>query len=141
MRNTDFAEALEEIRRALELDPLSLATNAFEGLILYYARQYGRAEESLRKTIKTNPRFSLAHGYLGGVYAQQQKYDDALAEYEIEKKINQGLSMLFEILKATVFARMGRPNRARELLYMLEETTKQIYVPPYHTGRLCFALP
>jgi len=140
MRDASFVEALEEIRRALELDPLSLATNAFEGLILYYARQYDRAAIALHKTIKMNPKFPLAHGYLGGVYAQQQRYKDALAEYTKEKDINQGLSMLFEILMATVYARMGKPNRARDLLHMLGEKTKKIYVPPYWSALLCFAI-
>src|SRR5262249_43641149 len=43
-------EALAEINQARELDPLSVFVNASLGRQLYWARQYDRAIEQLRKT-------------------------------------------------------------------------------------------
>src|SRR5262249_38062511 len=45
-----WEEGIQEVRRALELDPLSLALNWSLGLTLYHARQYEHAAEQLRRT-------------------------------------------------------------------------------------------
>ncbi len=74
-----FDEAIAEIRRAQDSDPLSLAVNANVGLVLYWAREYERAVEQLEKTLELDPNFGLAHMYLGFVLIQQGRYKQAIA--------------------------------------------------------------
>ncbi len=62
-------EAFAEMRRALELDPLSLIINAEMGWMFYVAHQYDRAIEQYRKSLELDRNFVLAHLYLGLAYA------------------------------------------------------------------------
>ncbi|MGH9841880.1 MAG: tetratricopeptide repeat protein, partial [Blastocatellia bacterium] len=57
-------EALSEMRRAQELDPLSLVINTHLGLLLHFSRQYDLAIEQYQITLEMDPNFALAHFYL-----------------------------------------------------------------------------
>src|SRR5207302_9050407 len=54
-------EAIAEMKRAQELDTLSLIINAELGSNYIFARQYDKAIEQLRKTIEMDPSFYYAH--------------------------------------------------------------------------------
>jgi tetratricopeptide (TPR) repeat protein len=54
-----FDEAVAEVMRAQDSDPLSLAVSANVGLVLYWAREYERAVEQLEKTLQLDPNFGL----------------------------------------------------------------------------------
>jgi tetratricopeptide (TPR) repeat protein len=61
-----FDEAITQLKRARELDPLSLIINAdLGGEVYVWARQYDEAIAQLRKTIEMDPRFYHAHCALG----------------------------------------------------------------------------
>jgi TolB-like protein/Tfp pilus assembly protein PilF len=55
-----FDEATAQIKKALELDPLSLIINAVLGWNYLYQRQYARALEQCQKTLEMDPRFGNA---------------------------------------------------------------------------------
>jgi TolB-like protein len=57
--------AIEQMRRALESDPLSLMVNNSAGWHLYLARQYDEAIAQFKKTLELDPSFALAHYDLG----------------------------------------------------------------------------
>ncbi len=76
-----FDEAIIEIRKAQEIDPLSLIINASAGWVFYYARQYDQAIEQERKALEIDPNFALAHGRLAQAYEQKGMYKDAIEEY------------------------------------------------------------
>jgi serine/threonine-protein kinase len=59
-----FEEALQEIRRAEALDPLSLPISANLAVHYYVARDYGRAIEQCRRTLEMEPEFPHAYLYL-----------------------------------------------------------------------------
>jgi len=75
-----WEEALAEIRRAQELDPLSLIINADEGWYLYLARRGDEAIAHLQKTLEMRPDFAPTHFYLGQAYELAGRYDEAIAE-------------------------------------------------------------
>jgi tetratricopeptide (TPR) repeat protein len=60
-----FDEGIAELKRAQDLDPLSLIINADLGEAYIWARQYEKAIEQLRKTIEMNQSFYYAHWPLG----------------------------------------------------------------------------
>lgn len=73
-------ESLAEIKRARELDPLSLIINTDTGKILYYARRYDDAIKQLRETLRMDPDYGQAHIWLSSVCATIGRYDEAIAE-------------------------------------------------------------
>ena len=77
-----FDEALARMRRAQELDPLTLAKVAGIGDVLYYQRQYDRAIEQYQKTLEMDPNSGFAYWSLGNVYVQKGMYEQAIAEYQ-----------------------------------------------------------
>jgi tetratricopeptide (TPR) repeat protein len=59
------AQALAEIVKAQELDPLSPVINTTVGERLFYMRRYDDAIAQLRRTLETAPDFDAAHFMLG----------------------------------------------------------------------------
>lgn len=75
-----FDEARAEIRRAVEVEPLSLVINAVAAWIEYLTRRNDEAVAAAMRTIEMDPNFALAHSYLGMAYASKQLNDDAIRE-------------------------------------------------------------
>jgi serine/threonine protein kinase/Flp pilus assembly protein TadD len=74
-------EARAEIDRGQKLDPLSVAINTDMAFTYYYS---GHPEEAIRfaKTaLEMNPKFPIAHFWLGRIYTSQGHYEEALAEF------------------------------------------------------------
>ncbi len=74
-------ESLAEIKRAHELDPLSLIINTDTGKILYFARRYDEALAQLRETLTLDPAFPQAQIWLGSVFTSMGRYNEALAAF------------------------------------------------------------
>ena len=122
-----FDEALAKIRRAQELDPLSLPINMTLGWVLLNARQYDQSAEQLRKTLEMDPNFLLAHHRLGLVYEQQGKYDEAIAEFKQVVTLSPGKPLGIASL-AHAYALFGKRAEAQKGLAELQELSKQRYV-------------
>ncbi|MGH7587596.1 MAG: adenylate/guanylate cyclase domain-containing protein [Gemmatimonadota bacterium] len=73
-------EAFEEIARAREIDPLSLAVLTQAGNVLVYARRYEEAERCYREALELDPAFSVARFKLMELYQVLGRHDDALDE-------------------------------------------------------------
>jgi serine/threonine protein kinase/TolB-like protein/tetratricopeptide (TPR) repeat protein len=124
-------EALAEIRRAQELDPLSAIISANAGLYLYYARDYDAAAEQLRKTLEVDEGFGVAHLYLGYAYLQQAgRTGEAVAELQ---KAAEYMGEDPETLSALghAYAVAGRRADAEAVLSQLRALRERGYVSPY----------
>ena len=73
-----FDQALTEMRRAQDLDPLSLIVSEFAGHVLYSWRRYDEAIEQFHETLKLDPDFGIARVVLGLAYIKKSKYDEAV---------------------------------------------------------------
>jgi len=73
-------DAVSEIRKARELDPLSIIINTDNGHILYLAQRYDEAIAEYLKTLQLNPDFRVTRWRLGEAYIQTQRYDEAMVE-------------------------------------------------------------
>jgi tetratricopeptide (TPR) repeat protein len=113
-----FKLALEEISRAVALDPLSPAAMKDLGLIQYYARDYEASIESATKAIELNPNFPSAHRLLSLAYQAQGKFEEAMAEHD---RWAEGAELGFEenAARAQCLAAAGRAVEARELVKAL----------------------
>jgi serine/threonine-protein kinase len=124
-----FDEAIAEMKRAQELDPLSLVINADVGVTYISARQYDQAIEQLRKTTEMDQGFYYAHGYLGIAYEMKGALQEALAEYRKARQLTDDPRML--ALLGHGLAVSGKRDEALRTLDQLKEMAKQRYVPAY----------
>jgi TolB-like protein/DNA-binding winged helix-turn-helix (wHTH) protein/Flp pilus assembly protein TadD len=77
-----YDEAVAEMRKAENLDPLSLIINADLAELLLLAHSYDESIQQSRKTIEMDPNFALAHNQLGQAYLQKQMHDEAVGELQ-----------------------------------------------------------
>ena len=75
-------EAEAEMRRALELDPLSPIINANIGMCFYVARQYDAAIAHWRKALEMHRNYGLLHEYMSAAYVGKAMYREAVAELQ-----------------------------------------------------------
>ena len=75
------ALALEEMRRAVELDPLNADRKIFLGEILMQAGQREQSEEQLKAALQLDPASDLAHSLLIHLYTEWGRHEDAINEW------------------------------------------------------------
>ncbi len=127
-------EALAEVKKARELDPLSLIINTDVGLIHYFARRYDQAIEEYQKTLEIDPNFYVTRAALGLAYQQKGAFDQAVAELRLSLNLSGG-STLIEATLGHTYAVAGKKDEARQVLASLKEPAKR-YVMPYAVARL-----
>ena len=108
-------EAMTEILRAQELDPLSPVINTTLGERLYFARRYNEAITQLRKTLEIAPDFEAAYYALGLALEQEALYGEAIASL---RKADRGtrVSPVVSASLGHTYALAGRRDAARKLL-------------------------
>jgi DNA-binding winged helix-turn-helix (wHTH) protein/TolB-like protein/Flp pilus assembly protein TadD len=116
-------EAITEIHRAQQLDPLSLIINTDRAEIYYFARRYDEAVAYARQTLEIEPDFPLARRILGWALLQQGHYDTAVDEF---RRAAQGHPELNHSL-AYAFAAAGRRAEARRVLREMEREHRPRY--------------
>ena len=124
-----FDEALAEMGRAQELDPLSLAKIAGIGEIFYYQRQYDRAIEQYRRALEMDPNSGFAHWALGNVYVQKGVYEEAIAEYQKSIPLS-GDSPDEPASLGYAYALSGKRREAQAVIDELQERSKRRYISP-----------
>jgi TolB-like protein/DNA-binding winged helix-turn-helix (wHTH) protein/Tfp pilus assembly protein PilF len=114
-----FPEALAEIARARELDPLSLIIAADNGVILCYARQYDASIAQFRAVKEMEPAFSRAHMVIAP-YVEKHQFADALAELE-QWEAPGGKSAWTWAWRAFIYGRSGQTHQARQALAQVKQ--------------------
>ena len=121
--------AMEEVKRAYALDPVSSIIHADLGGVEVMARRYDEAIEQLRKTLEMDPEFYWAHRFLGIALELKGDVDGGLAEYKKAFELNDDPAGLAFIAHAE--AGLGQQNETRRLLTQLTEARKSRYVQAY----------
>ncbi len=124
-----YDEALAEMRRAQELDQLSLEKNVGIGEILYYQRQYDQAIEQYQKVLEMDPNSGFTHWAIGNVYVQKKKYEEAIAEYQKAIPLS-GDSPDEPASLGHAYALSGKRREAQVVLDALKERSRRSYVSP-----------
>jgi TolB-like protein/DNA-binding winged helix-turn-helix (wHTH) protein/Flp pilus assembly protein TadD len=110
-----YDEAIEEMRKAKILDPLSLIINADLAELLSIAHFYDESIIQSRKTIEMDPNFALAHNQLAQAYLQKHMNPEAIAELQKAVKLSAGCPTCIANL-ARAYAASGRTGEAGNLL-------------------------
>jgi len=124
-------EALDEITRAQDADPLSLNINSDVGGIFYLARQYDRAVEHCKKTLEIDPDHWVTHWILGCAYWQKDRARDAAVEFQTALELSERNPIALASL-ANCLAAIDRRREARKLVAELEESARAKRASPYH---------
>jgi len=132
-------EAIKEILKARELDPLSPRINANVGTILYHARQYDRALEELEKSIELFPDNSANYSYLSEVYAALGQFDRAINARLHGYEVTQGNPELSPWL-SYCYARSGNRAEAEKRLRDIIEYSKTEFVSSIEIARVYVGL-
>jgi TolB-like protein/DNA-binding winged helix-turn-helix (wHTH) protein len=74
------ADAIAEMKIALQLDPLSAPVDSFLGRTYLWARLYSDALSHLQASVQRFPNFTLNHVRLAHLYTYLDRFDDAIAE-------------------------------------------------------------
>jgi TolB-like protein/Tfp pilus assembly protein PilF len=75
-------EAIAEMEKAVNLDPLSLEMNHFLGLFYVVGGDYERAMQQFRRVIEMDSNDGQSRFGLAGLLAGQGKYEESIAQFE-----------------------------------------------------------
>jgi serine/threonine protein kinase/Tfp pilus assembly protein PilF len=133
-----YDEALESIRNALELDPLSLIIITDIGEQFYRQRRYAEALDQFQKSLEMDSEFSMARYWMRRTWLEVGKVSEtiaALEDYRMEEGEYGNIALL-----AIAYARAGRSEEAQRILSELQEVSDTRYVPPYHLAMIAASL-
>ncbi len=119
-------EAISEMQRARQLDPLSLITNANLGTIFFNARQYDQAIQQCLRTLEMDPHFGTAHYNLALAYEQKGMFEEAIREMQaaIAEYGDGGMDLLAHLARAYTLA--GKRREAQATMAKLNQLSKKI---------------
>lgn len=73
-------EAIAELRKAMELDPLSPQVQSFAGVTFKWARRFDNSLAQFQKVNQMEPNFALNHERLAQLFAMLGRYNEAIPE-------------------------------------------------------------
>jgi TolB-like protein/DNA-binding winged helix-turn-helix (wHTH) protein/Flp pilus assembly protein TadD len=123
-----YDEALSEMRKAQNLDPLSLVINADLAELLSLAHHDDEAIQQSRKTLELDPGFGLAHNHLGQAYLQKGMAGEAIVELQKAVSLSGGTATCVANL-ARAYVAAGRRSQALALLDDLRTRSNPLH--PY----------
>jgi DNA-binding winged helix-turn-helix (wHTH) protein/tetratricopeptide (TPR) repeat protein len=128
-------ESLAALRRARELEPMTLLFAGHYGLVLYNARRYDEAAAFLEPLVAANPRFDQARSALAR--AQISTGDLAGAEETLRLVSNPGVD---QGDLGYLYARMGRHDEAMREIERLEARGREGFGVAYDQAAIYTAL-
>ncbi|MGH9316440.1 MAG: tetratricopeptide repeat protein, partial [Thermoanaerobaculia bacterium] len=123
-------EAIAEIQRARELDPLETLLKANMAMLSYFGGHYDQAIKELQVTLDLDSNFAVAHWGLGLAYEQKAMYQEALVA--LQKATTLSPSRNFKASLGHAYAVAGKRHEAQSVIDELMEQSKQTYVPSYY---------
>jgi TolB-like protein/DNA-binding winged helix-turn-helix (wHTH) protein/Flp pilus assembly protein TadD len=123
-------EALPEMRRARELDPLDPMMHAMSSQVALQAGDSPAALEHARQAINLDPEFWIGHVMKGQALIQLRQTDPAVEALTMAARFSNSNSKAMS-MRGYLLATTGRESEAREVLGALEAASRTRYVPPY----------
>jgi DNA-binding winged helix-turn-helix (wHTH) protein/TolB-like protein/Flp pilus assembly protein TadD len=130
-------QALAEAKRSRELDPLNLAQSSLEGQFLVHAGRVDDALDRLRKVMKLEPNFALAHLFAASAYIEKGMFTEAIAESEKEHQLSGRNEIPFG---PYALAKSGKRDEARRALEVLLARSSNGYIACYNIALIYNAL-
>ncbi|HJU56304.1 MAG TPA: protein kinase, partial [Pyrinomonadaceae bacterium] len=129
-----FEEGEREIRRALEINPLSQMDLAMLCWTLYQSGEFDRVIAEAQKAIEAAPDFPITYIPLSAALERVGRYDEAIAAGRKASELLSGTIVPLWAL-GHALAAAGRADEAREILAQMHRTSEQgRYVSAYHSA-------
>lgn len=122
-------DAVIELKKALEMDPLSLLANYILGMLLFLADRYDEAINQLLHTLDLGL-FPNAYVWLGGSYLFSGNYKKAIEAYNMYVTLT-GKNPASLGYLGYAYCITGQKDKALEILNILDELPKPDYDPTY----------
>jgi len=133
-------EAIAEMNKSYELDPLSLAVNRNFGFLYYLLHRFDDALTMLHRAVELDATFSYTYFIMGMAYLRKEQFEEAIQALQKERSLTGGANPVVVVPLGTAYARMGDRKKADEVLAGVEELMKHEYISPFYLGQLYFAL-
>ena len=129
---------LVEMKRALELDPLSLIIHTNLGVAYVHNGRFDDAITQFRKTIEMDRSFYSAQQSYGMALEVQGKIPEAIAELEKAATLTDDAQVLGML--GQLYGMAGRKDEALTLLEKLRGSRAQRYTTAYSLALVCLGL-
>ena len=136
---TRLKEALREIHRAEEINPLSPFIITCTGILHYYSRDNDHALEHFDRALELQPHYHLAHWHRGWTLAELKRHDEAIFAVSTALAASNNSPQVLAAL-GYVFALADRDAEARRILVQLKKISREHYVSPYDLALIHAAL-
>jgi len=121
-----YDQAIAEMKKAEDLDPLSIIINADLAELLVLAHSYDESIRQSRKAIEMDANFALAHNQLAQAYLQKHMYDEAVTELQ-KAVLLSGNSPTCMANLARAYVASGKRLEALKLLSNLKKHSNNGY--------------
>jgi len=128
-------EALVEMRKAENLDPLSLIINADLAEFLLFTHSYDESVEQGRKIVEMDSTFAIGHKQLGDAYLLKQMDKEAVAELQTAVRLSGGSPICVADL-ARAYVASGKMNEAVKLLNGLKKNSNASFTNAPHIAMI-----
>jgi serine/threonine protein kinase/Tol biopolymer transport system component/Tfp pilus assembly protein PilF len=126
-----FTEGLKAMRRASEINPLSVMDAAMVSWSLYQARRYDEVVTQAQRVFEIDPDFGVGYIALSAAYERKGMIEEAIAAARKAVTFLPGAVIPLWVL-AHALAVSGSDVEAREILADMERLSKERYVSAYH---------
>ncbi len=127
-------EAIEQAKKAQQIDPHSRMINTNVGTMLYWDRQYDEAIEEYDKVLNLEDDFWYAYWMRGMAYDEKKQYRKSAADQRRAIQHYPGNSPLLVASLARSLALSGDQKSARRQLNEVNQPSKYSSLPHYHIG-------
>ncbi|MFO1496878.1 MAG: AAA-like domain-containing protein [Verrucomicrobiota bacterium] len=121
-------EALGELQRAQEVDPLSISITASIGLALYLSGRDDDAIDQCRQAVELDDTFWIGQLFLGWACLRRERYEEAIAALQASLAGGNHDPVAWAGL-AYAYAVAGETAQAKDLLTKLKHLAQTRYVP------------
>jgi serine/threonine protein kinase/Tfp pilus assembly protein PilF len=125
-----YEEAIAEMRRAYELDPLTPVHSADIAATFLFARRYREAIQQSLKTLEYFPEFQVTYHYLVLAYVLERRYEEAIGTSRKAVALTRDHPKYLSIM-GYALAAAGRKDEAYSILERLISDKADFPVPTY----------
>jgi tetratricopeptide (TPR) repeat protein len=125
-----FPEAVEEAKKAQQIDPLSLAINTTLSGRYRDLGQYAQAIDVNQRTLEMDHNFVPAHISLGSIYEGQGIWGQAISEYKMAVELSRNSPPALASL-GHAYGISGNQEEARNVLEKLRQASQRHYVSAF----------
>ena len=119
-------EAVQEMKIARDLDPLSPIANTYLGLAYHFVGNRPEAAAQLRKALELDPGFVEARLELANLSIDQQDFKEFYSQLDLAKEL--APESRTDLMRATGYAIEGKKTEALQLVHKWEKPPNGVFV-------------